>query len=140
MTDAVEFEAAPDTSGPQMVPHSREAEEAVIGAVLINPEAYYDVAQFLNPDDFYIHRNQWIWQTFVSLHDKNEAVDLVTVTEELDQMGHLVDIGGAAYITKLINNVPSSLHAEAYGHRVEETAIRRRMLNAANKIAKFSYE
>ena len=140
MTDAVEFEAAPDTSGPQMVPHSRAAEEAVIGAVLINPEAYYDVAQFLNPDDFYIHRNQWIWQTFVSLHDKNEAVDLVTVTEELDQMGHLVDIGGAAYITKLINNVPSSLHAEAYGHRVEETAIRRRMLNAANKIAKLAYE
>lgn len=140
MTDAVEFEAAPDTSGPQMVPHSREAEEAVIGAVLINPEAYYDVAQFLHPDDFYIHRNQWIWQAFVTLHDKNEAVDLVTVTEELDQMGHLVDIGGAAYITKLINNVPSSLHAEAYGHRVEETAIRRRMLNAANKIAKLAYE
>jgi len=123
-----------------MVPHSREAEEAVIGAVLINPEAYYDVAQFLAADDFYIHRNKWIWDTFVSLHDRNEAIDLVTVTEELDQKGHLADIGGAAYITKLINNVPSSLHAEAYGHRVEETAIRRRMLEAANKIAKLAYE
>ncbi len=122
-----------------MVPHSREAEEAVIGAVLINPEAYYDVAQFLTADDFYIHRNKWIWDTFVSLHDRNEAIDLVTVTEELDQKGHLADIGGAAYITKLINNVPSSLHAEAYGHRVEETAIRRRMLEAANKIAKLAY-
>ena len=123
-----------------MVPHSREAEEAVIGAVLINPEAYYDVAQFLQPDDFYIHRNQWIWQAFIALHDRSEAIDFVTVTEELDQMGHLADIGGAAYITKLINNVPSSLHAEAYGRRVEETAIRRRMLNAANKIAKLAYE
>ncbi len=123
-----------------MVPHSREAEEAVIGAVLINPEAYYDVAQFLSADDFYIHRNRWIWDTFVSLHDRNEAIDLITVTEELDQKGHLADIGGAAYITKLINNVPSSLHAEAYGHRVEETAIRRRMLEAANKIAKLAYE
>lgn len=123
-----------------MVPHSREAEEAVIGAVLINPEAYYDVAQFLAADDFYIHRNKWIWDTFISLHDRNEAIDLVTVTEELDQKGHLADIGGAAYITKLINNVPSSLHAEAYGHRVEETAIRRRMLEAANKIAKLAYE
>jgi len=122
-----------------MVPHSREAEEAVIGAVLINPEAYYDVAQFLSVDDFYIHRNRWIFDTFVSLHDRNEAIDLVTVTEELDQKGHLADIGGAAYITKLINNVPSSLHAEAYGHRVEETAIRRRMLEAANKIAKLAY-
>jgi len=124
MTEAVQFEAAPESSGPQMVPHSREAEEAVIGAVLINPEAYYDVAQFL----------------FIALHDRNEAIDFVTVTEELDQMGHLADIGGAAYITKLINNVPSSLHAEAYGRRVEETAIRRRMLTAANRIAKLAYE
>jgi len=140
MTESREFESAPETSGPKMVPHSREAEEAVIGAVLINPEAYYDVAQFLSADDFYIHRNRWIWDTFVSLHDRNEAIDLVTVTEELDQKGHLADIGGAAYITKLINNVPSSLHAEAYGHRVEETAIRRRMLEAANKIAKLAYE
>jgi len=140
MTESLEFEAAPETSGPQMVPHSREAEEAVIGAVLINPEAYYDVAQFLAADDFYIHRNKWIWDAFVSLHDRNEAVDLVTVTEELDQKGHLIDIGGSAYITKLTNNVPSSLHAEAYGHRVEETAIRRRMLEAANKIAKLAYE
>ncbi len=140
MTESFEFESAPETSGPQMVPHSREAEEAVIGAVLINPEAYYDVAQFLAADDFYIHRNKWIWGTFVSLHDRNEAIDLVTVTEELDQKGHLADIGGSAYITKLINNVPSSLHAEAYGHRVEETAIRRRMLDAANKIAKLAYE
>ncbi len=123
-----------------MVPHSREAEEAVIGAVLINPEAYYDVAQFLSGDDFYIHRNKWIWEAFVALHDRSEAIDLVTVTEELDQKGHLADIGGAAYITKLINNVPSSLHAEAYGHRVEETAIRRRMLLAANQIAKLAYE
>jgi replicative DNA helicase len=139
MTESFEFESPPETSGPQMVPHSREAEEAVIGAVLINPEAYYDVAQFLTADDFYIHRNKWIWDTFVSLHDRNEAIDLVTVTEELDQKGHLADIGGAAYITKLINNVPSSLHAEAYGHRVEETAIRRRMLEAANKIAKLAY-
>ena len=123
-----------------MVPHSREAEEAVIGAVLINPEAYYDVAQFLHAEDFYIHRNKWIWEAFIALHDRNEAIDIVTVTEELDQQGHLADIGGSAYITKLINNVPSSLHAEAYGRRVEETAIRRRMLDAANQIAKMAYE
>ncbi len=140
MTEAIEFESAPEASGPKMVPHSRDAEEAVIGAVLINPEAYYDVAQFLQPDDFYIHRNKWIWQTFIALHDRNEAIDIVTVTEELDQKGHLADIGGSAYITKLINNVPSSLHAEAYGRRVEETAIRRRMLDAANQIAKMAYE
>ncbi len=140
MTDAVHFDNSPESSGPTMVPHSREAEEAVLGAVLINPESYYDVAQFLQAEDFYIHRHRWMWQAFVQLHEQNEAIDFVTVTEELDQMGHLADVGGAAYVTKLINNVPSSLHAEAYGRRVEETAIRRRMLEAANRIAKLAYE
>ncbi|MFO7944731.1 MAG: replicative DNA helicase [Anaerolineales bacterium] len=140
MTEAVSFDNIPESSGPTMVPNSREAEEAVLGAVLINPEAYYDVAQFLQVEDFYIHRHRWIWEAFVQLHERNEAIDFVTVTEELDQMGHLGDVGGPAYVTKLINNVPSSLHAEAYGRRVEETAIRRRMLEAANKIAKLAYE
>ncbi|HLE50842.1 MAG TPA: replicative DNA helicase [Anaerolineales bacterium] len=126
--------------GPQLVPHSREAEEAVIGAVLINPEAYYDVAQFLQADDFYIHRHRWIWQAFTRLHEQRTPVDFLTVTEELDQMGQLAEVGGPAYLTALINNVPTSLHAEAYGRVVEETAVRRRMLDAANAIAKLAYK
>ncbi len=127
-------------SGPHIVPHSREAEEAVIGSVLINPEAYYDVAQFLLEDDFYIHRHRWIWQAFTRLHEKRQPVDFLTVSEELDNMEQLDEIGGPAYLTALINNVPSSLHAEAYGRIVEETAIRRRMLQSANDIAKLAYQ
>jgi replicative DNA helicase len=130
---------ATQTTGPQIVPHSREAEEAVIGAVLINPEAYYDVAQFLQADDFYIHRHRWAWEAFTRLHEKRSPVDFLTVAEELDNMGQLTEIGGPAYLTALINNVPTSLHAEAYGHIVEETAIRRRMLSSANEIAKLAY-
>lgn len=126
--------------GPQIVPHSREAEEAVIGAVLINPEAYYDVAQFLQPEDFYIHRNRWVWQTFTRLHERRAPIDFLTVSEELDQQGQLSEVGGPAYLTTLINNVPTSLHAEAYGRLVEETAVRRRMLDAANQIAKLAYK
>jgi replicative DNA helicase len=125
---------------PQVVPHSQEAEEAVIGAVMINPEAYYDVAQFLQANDFYIHRHQWIWEAFTRLHERRIPIDLLTVSEELDQMGHLAEVGGPAYLTTLINAVPTSLHAEAYGRRVEETAIRRRMLTAANDIAKLAYQ
>jgi len=124
----------------QVVPQSREAEEAVIGAVLINPEAYYDVAQFLQADDFYIHRHQWIWEAFTRLHERRRPIDLLTVSEELDQQGQLAEIGGPAYLTGLINNVPISLHAEAYGHLVEETSVRRRMLTAANQIAKLAYQ
>ena len=128
------------TTGPQIVPHSREAEEAVIGAVLINPEAYYDVAQFLQSDDFYIHRHRWIWEVFNRLHERRTPIDFLTVSEELDQLGRLAEAGGPAYLTALINNVPTSLHAEAYGRLVEETAIRRRMLTAANDIAKLAYQ
>lgn len=123
-----------------VVPHSREAEEAVLGAILINPEAYYDVAQFLRAEDFYIVRHRWIWQAFTRLHESRTPIDFITVTEELDQMGQLSDAGGPAYLTALINNVPSSLHAEAYGRVVEETAVRRRMLEAANQIARMAYK
>jgi replicative DNA helicase len=123
----------------QVVPHSREAEEAVLGAVMINPEAYYDVAQFLQPDDFYIVRNRWIWEAFIRLNEHRAPLDFLTVTEEMDRAGQLADVGGPAYLTNLINQVPSSLHAEAYGHIIEQNAVRRRMLTAANEIARLAY-
>lgn len=128
------------TPAPQIVPHSKEAEEAVIGSVLINPDAYYDVIEFLQADDFYIHRHRWIFEAFTRLNESRTPIDILTVTEELDQMGYLGEIGGAAYLASLINNVPTSLHASAYGHLVEETAIRRRLLDAANNIAKAAYQ
>ena len=121
------------------VPHSREAEEAVVGAVLINSEAYYDVAQFLAADDFYIHRNKWIWEAFARLHEQRIPVDLLTLSEELDRAGQLADVGGSAYLTSMINQVPSSLNAESYGRIVEGHSVRRKMINAANKIASIAY-
>ncbi len=127
-------------SGTQIVPHNSDAEEAVLGSILVNPESYYDVAQFLRSDDFYIHRNRWIWDKFVTLHEQRMPIDVLTVTDELEQAGQLAEIGGPAYLTALINNVPTSLHAEAYGRIVEETSIRRKMLAAANDIAKLAYQ
>ena len=123
-----------------VVPHNREAEEALLGSVLINPEAYYDVAPILQADDFYIHRHRWIWEAFVRLHEQRTPIDFLTVSETLDQFGQLAEIGGPAYLTALVSNVPTSLHAEAYGRIIEENAIRRRMLSAANEIAKLAYK
>ena len=130
MTDYLPSEAptAPATPSPTAVPHSREAEEAVVGAVLINPEVYYDVAQFLQADDFYIHRHRWIWEAFASLHEQRIPVDLLTLGEELDRKGQLAEIGGPAYLTTLVNQVPTSLNAESYGHIVESHSIRRKMI------------
>ena len=145
MTDYLPSEApfgddkttAPSTS--TAVPHSREAEEAVVGAVFINSEVYYDIAQFLNADDFYIHRHRWIWEAFTSLHEQRIPVDLLTVSDELDRRGQLNELGGPAYLTSLVNQVPSSLNAESYGRIVEGHSIRRKMINAANQIASIAY-
>jgi replicative DNA helicase len=138
MTDFYPEEStAPANPG---VPHNREAEEAVVGAVLINPEVYYDIAQFLAADDFYIHRNKWIWEAFIRLHEQRTPVDLLTLSEYLERNGQLAEIGGSAYLTSLINQVPTSLNAESYGRIVEENSLRRRMITAANQIASLAYK
>ncbi len=128
------------TPSAPVTPHNREAEEAVVGAVLINPEAYYDLAQFLQAEDFYIVRHRWIWEAFTRLHEKRIPLDFLTVSEELESAGQLAEIGGPAFLTALLNQVPTSLHAEAYGRMVEADAIRRRMLTAANQIATLAYD
>jgi replicative DNA helicase len=134
----------PESSGDgrqaQEAPYDRQAEEAVLGSVLVNTEVYYDLAHFLSGDDFFLHRNRWIWETFTSLHEQRLPVDILTVSEELERQGRLEEVGGPAYLTALINNVPSSLHAEAYGKIVEETATRRRLLEAANQIARLAFQ
>jgi replicative DNA helicase len=120
--------------------YSLEAEEAVLGSVLINPEAYFEIAHVLRPDDFHLHKHRWIWDAFVHLHDQRLPVDLITVAEELQRRNQLDEAGGTAYLTHLINTVPTSLHAEAYAHIVRRSALRRRLLDAASHIAKLAYE
>ncbi|MHC1782768.1 MAG: replicative DNA helicase [Anaerolineaceae bacterium] len=120
-------------------PHSRQAEEAVLGAVLINPESYFDLAEYLQTEDFYIIRNGWIWSAFLRLHERRQPIDILTVTETLEEQGQLSEVGGVSYLMALVNQTPSSLHADAYGHIVSDNAVRRKMLTAANDLAQLAY-
>jgi replicative DNA helicase len=122
------------------VPSNVEAEESVLGSLLIDPEALFRVAPFLTPDDFYIRKNGWIYQAILDLHERREPVDFVTLCSELEARGQLEEIGGAAYITQLINTVPTAIHVEAYGHIVEHTALRRNLIGAAGDIAQLAYK
>ena len=124
----------------QSQPHNRQAEEAVLGSVLINPESYYDVAQVLEADNFYIIRNRWIWEVFTYLHENRIPIDILTISEELDSRDQLEETGGQAYLMMLVNQTPSSLNAEAYAKIVEEASVRRRMLTSANEMAKLAYQ
>ncbi len=120
--------------GSQPIPYSQEAEEAVIGAVLVNSVAYYGVAAFLKADDFFLLRHQYIWAALDRLAARSEPVDYLTVMQELRDMDRLGEIGGPAYLTQLINNTPTSVHAEVYGRLVERAATRRRLLAASDEI------
>lgn len=128
------------TSTVQSQPHNRQAEEAVLGSVLINPDIYFEVSQILDADNFYIIRNRWVWEVFTYLHEKRMPIDILTLSEELDNRGQLEEIGGQAYLMMLVNQTPSSINAESYAQIVEETSVRRRMLAAANEMAKLAYQ
>jgi replicative DNA helicase len=128
--------ATPD----KLIPQNIEAEEAVLGSLLIDPEALFRLAPFLKEDDFYIQKNAWIYEAILALHERREPIDFVTLCDELERKEQLEEIGGAAYITRLINAVPSAIHAEAYGHIVEHAAIRRRLIHAATEIAQLAYQ
>jgi len=130
----------PDNPQHRLVPNSREAEEAILGAILINPDSYYEVAEMLQASDFYIHRHRFIWEAITRLQERHTPVDFLTLTEELDQAGHLSEIGGPGYLSGLINQVPTSLHAQAYAQIIEQAAVRRRMLGAANQVAKLAFD
>ncbi len=124
----------PSTLPGQLAPYSQEAEEAVLGAVLVNPEAFLGVASFLQVEDFYILRHSYIWEALLRISERNEQIDFVTVQDELRAMTRLNDIGGPAYLLHLINSTPTSVHAEVYGHLVERAAVRRRLLVASDEI------
>jgi replicative DNA helicase len=132
-------DTAHNPSTPMPIPHSLEAEEAAIGSVLINPDAYFDLAVFLKAEDFFIHRHRFIWEVFARLHASRKPVDLLTVSDELERGGKLAEVGGSAYLTSLVNQVPTSLNAEAYGRIVQEHSTRRKLISAANKIASLAY-
>ena len=121
-------------------PHNIEAEEALIGSVLIDPESFFDVAQFLKPEDFYIVKHRWVWDVFVTLHDARTPIDLLTVQDELEKRNQMGEVGGPAYLTRLVTLTPTAYNAAAYGRLVEEAATRRRLIQAASDIAKLAYD
>ena len=122
------------------IPANPEAEEAVLGSLLIDPDAVIKIASFLAPDDFYREKNGWIYQAILDLHERREPADFVTLVDELERRDQIQQIGGATYITSLINSVPTAVHVEHYAHIVERTATLRRLIGAAGQIAALAYE
>src|SRR5690606_2815388 len=122
-----------------LAPHSVEAEEAVLGSVLVNPGWMVELASIVRPEDFFIVRHRWVWDAMATLHERREPIDYLTVTHELESMGRLANIGGAAWLLGLVNKTPSSLNADGYAAIVERHAVRRRLLEAASEVARLAH-
>lgn len=123
-----------NTWGNLQAPYSQEAEEAVLGAIITAPQRFIQVSTFLKAADFFILRNRYVWEALEGLAARDEKIDYLTICEELKNKKRLTEIGGAAYITQLLNSVPTSVHAEVYGKLVHTFSIRRGLLKSADEI------
>jgi len=123
----------------KLPPHDIEAEEAVIGSLIIDPDAIFKIATFLVPEDFFDETNQVIYQACLSVHQRNEVVNQITVAHELMRQNRLEQIGGAAYLSHLLSITPTPLYVEHYARIVSNAAAMRRLIVAAGQIAAIGY-
>ena len=121
-------------------PQSIEAEQSVLGAMLIDKEAIAKVTEVLNADDFYREAHRVIFTAMLELYNKNEAVDLITVTDILRRDNKLEDIGGIAYITSLANIVLTAANVKYHADIVAEKSVLRQMVKVSTEIAAMGYE
>jgi len=127
-------------NGEKLPPHDIDAEEAVNGSLLIDGTAIYRIATFLNQQDFYSEQNQLVYGACLSLYQRNEAINQITVAQELDRRGKLETCGGAAYLSHLISIVPTSLDIENYAQIVYRLSLMRHLISAAGQISAIGYE
>ncbi len=123
----------------RMPPHSIEAEQSVLGCMLIEQEAIVKVMEILKEDDFYKESHKVIYRTITDLFDRNHAVDMITVTEQLKKADILDEVGGVHYIATLANIVPTAANVEHYARIVEEKSIFRNLISAGTSIVGMGY-
>jgi replicative DNA helicase len=121
-------------------PHSIDAEQSVLGGLLLDNRAWESVSEVLEDNDFYSHKHRNIYRAIKSLVDQEQPVDVVTVSEELDELGTLDEIGGIAYLGELADMTPSTANSGAYGVIVKERSQQRRLIEAAADITLQAYE
>jgi replicative DNA helicase len=126
--------------GDKLPPHDIDAEEAVIGSLLVDGAAIYKIATFLQSSDFYGERNSLVYGACLSLYQRDEPIDQITVAQELDRGGKLEACGGAAYLSHLIAICPTSLDIEHHAQIVYRLAVMRHLIEAAGQIANIGYQ
>ena len=124
----------------KLPPQNTSAEKSVLGSILIDEEAIYKVAETLSPEYFYEKKHQLIFQAILNLYTAQQAIDLLTLTSELKKNKTLKQVGGAAYLSELVETVPTAAHVEEYTQLIKETSIRRKMISLAGNMDEMAYQ
>src|SRR5215216_3983512 len=122
------------------LPHNLEAERSVLGAILVHNDAFNMAAEVIDSGDFYRDAHRRIFDKMVALNERNQAIDFVTLKEELGRAGELDEVGGPAYVASLADGVPRATNVEYYARIVKEKSTLRNLIFAANKILTNAYE
>lgn len=120
-------------------PHSVESEQSILGSILLDKDAIITVAETITPSDFYKDAHRVIYESMMALNNKNEPIDMVTLTDELRKRGYLDDIGGVTYLTSLSTIVPTTSNVKYYADIVKEKSVLRQLIKASNDIINLGY-
>ncbi|MBI2593197.1 replicative DNA helicase [Candidatus Daviesbacteria bacterium] len=138
--DSLIFKKTQDVTK-KLPPQNIEAEQSLLGALLIDKDAIVSIAETLRIGDFYkSEQHGSIYAAILELFEKREPIDLVTVTEKLKQSGMLDRVGGSAYLTELVNKVPTAAHVESYSRIIREHAVRRQLISFSSRFIDMAYD
>jgi replicative DNA helicase len=129
----------PKASELKIPPQDLEAEQSVLGALMIDKDSIFSVADTLTPDDFYKKAHAEIYQAVLRLWERHEPIDILSVTSELKRTDQLKDVGGSTYLTELINSVPTSSHIAHYAKIIREKRVLRDLINVSANITESAF-
>ena len=124
----------------QLPPHDIQAEESVLASLIVDPEAVNNVAAILSPRDFFRETNAWSFEACLSLWERHESINQVTLAHELDRRGRLEDVGGLTYLSELVLNLPTPVGVENFAEIVKRDSAYRQMISVATTIAQLGYQ
>jgi len=127
-------------SSGRIPPHSVEAEQSVLGAILLDNESLFSAVEIIYKDDFYRGSHTGIFESMLSLSERGEPIDIVTLASELEARGDLTTVGGPEYLSTLVDVVPTSAHTQFYSRLIREMSIRRKLIHQAGEISKDAFD
>ena len=124
----------------RLPPQNIEAEQSILGSLMLSKEAIIKIADLVKPKDFYHPAHETIYETIIDLYENREPIDLLSLSNRLKEKGKLEEIGGQSYLTTLVNSVPTAAHIDHYGKIVQKKSTLRRLIDAASQIVNLGYD